>query len=280
MRNEHKKINITRIDEKNGTIFTFSSKNHILFTVLILTLISGCTAPFISNKPLTPVHPSLLVHDVENHAAKLQTFQGRTMMTIESAEGAFRGSMRFSVKLPDSLWLKMEGPLGIDMAVGRFGGDNALFFIPAENLVYKGTIQSMQENGILPFDFASSDMLQGIFGLPIPYTPGNDSLLSVTIESRKYILNLGYGEKIWIEPRGPMVTRWEKRDTNGELQWTWEGREFRKRKGIFFPQVIRMTNSQPRQRLTLVYETVKPNRSMKNGWFDIRLPEGVETIEL
>jgi len=270
---------ITR-DDKKKVIYTTFLKGRILWVLFIIHFFSACSAPFFSRRQLAPTRPDVLIKSIEDHAAKLRTFQGWSTMMIESTEGGFRGSMRLSVKMPDSLWIKMEGPLGMDVVEGRFGGENALFVIPAEKRAYRGSIRNMQERGILPLDLASPEMLQGILGLPVPYPAVYDSLPSLTIDSRKYILNMGYGERIWIEPKGPVVTRWEKRDANGEMLWLWEGREFRKRKGIRLPQVIRMTDYQYRQRVTLVYETARPNRPMKNGWFVVRIPEGVETIEL
>ena len=265
---------------ENKVSYAVFLKGRILWILFVIHFFSACSAPFFSRKPLDPTRPDVLVKSIEDHAAKLRTFQGWSTMMIESTEGGFRGSMRLSVKMPDSLWIKMEGPLGMDVVEGCFGGKNALFVIPSEKRAYRGSIQNMQEQGILPLDLASSEMLQGILGLPVPYPVYYDSLPSVTIDSRKYILDMGYGERIWIEPKGPVVTRWEKRDNDGKLLWLWEGREFRKRKGIRLPQVIRMTDYQYKQRVTLIYETARPNRPMKNGWFEVRIPEGVETIEL
>jgi hypothetical protein len=224
--------------------------------------------------------PSTLIEGIENHASKLQTFQGRGTFSVVSTEGAYRGSMKLSVKMPDSLWMKLEGPLGVDYITGRFTGTHGLLYNPWENTAYEGSFQQMRKLALIPLDMGFADMALGLLGLLIPNWIGNDSSSTVRIDSRRYLLDLGYGERIWIEPQGPVVTRWEKKDENDEMLWVWEAKEFRKNKGIRFPKVIRMTSHMPKQRVTLVYDRIKTNRPMQNGWSHVKIPEGVETIEL
>lgn len=250
----------------------------ILLTILVLFV--HCAGPFRSAPPPLLMNPDTLIEDIENHASKLQTFEGRATFSVVSIEGAYRGSMKLSVKMPDSLWMKLEGPLGVDYITGRFTGERALLYSPWEKAVYEGSYQQMRALALIPLDMGFADMALGLLGLLVPDGVGNDSLFSLRTDSRRYILNLGYGERIWIEPQGPVVTRWEKKDENGEMLWIWEAKEFRKNKGIRFPKIIRMTSYQPKQRITLVYERIKANRPMRDGWCHIKIPEGVENIEL
>ena len=250
----------------------------ILLTILILFI--HCAGPFRSAPPMLPMNPDTLIENIQDHASRLQTFEGRATFSVVSTEGAYRGSMKLSVKMPDSLWMKLEGPLGVDYLTGRFTGEQALLYSPWEKAVYEGSYQQMRELALIPLDMGFADMALGLLGLLIPNWIGNDSSSTVRIDSRRYLLDLGYGERIWIEPQGPVVTRWEKKDENDEILWVWEAKEFRKNKGIRFPKVIRMTSYLPKQRITLVYERIKANKPMRNGWSHVKIPEGVETIEL
>ncbi len=253
----------------------------VALSFLMVVFFIDCGSPFRSREPLLISSPFVLFEGIESHASRLQTFQGRGRLSVNSAQGAFQGSIKISVKMPDSLWMKVEGPLGVDIATGRFAADHVVLYSPWENTVYEGTFQSMRDHALLPVDMGFSNMALSILGLLIPdYWTVDDSSLSVSSDSRKYIVDLGYGEYIWVEPRGPVISRWEKKDNGGETLWVWEAKEFRKRKGIRLPQIIRMTTYQPRQRVTLVYESIKTNRPMRDGWCRMKIPEGVETIEL
>ena len=173
---------------KNRSNNTKPARGCTLWITVIIGVISACAGPFRSRKPLPHISPNVLVHSVEDHAAQLKTFQGRADISIASAEGAFRGSMRISVKMPDSLWMKIEGPLGIDAVTGSFTGDHAVLYSPWEKTVYKGSFQQMREYGLLPLDMGFSDMVLSILGLMIPLSVDSDSLFILSSDHKKYVI--------------------------------------------------------------------------------------------
>lgn len=242
--------------------------------LFVISFLIGCAGPFRSRQPLSVISSDILVKQIRQHASQLQTFYGWARMTIISSAGSFRGTMKVAVKEPDSLWIKVEGPLGIDMVIARFGHGNGLLYNPMENIVYKGSVQKMWVGDLMPTDLSPSNLVLGLL------VPMSDSLQYCSIEGRRYVLNSKVGEQIWVEPKGPVVTRWERRDINGEVLWVWEGKGFMKKKGIRLPRTIKMTGYYPRQQITLFYEWVKANSRIKSEWCKIRIPEGVETIEL
>ena len=253
------------------------SVSLLLFLLLFL---SGCAGLIGSRKPLSEISPVHLLQQIKDHMSRLDTFQGHAVITILSKEGTFKGTLRVIMKNPDSLWFKIEGPLGIDMATGSFGDGYVQYYSPWEKANYVGTLQRFRESGLLPVEMGDTDLIKGILGFFIPTEELLDSSATVDIQNRSYVLSLGDGETVWIDSRGPVVSRWEKKDFDNEMIWEWECKEFAKKKGIRFPVIIQMTNYQPKQRLTIYYETVKANRSLKNDWCKIKIPEGVETIEL
>ena len=188
--------------------------------------------------------------------------------------------MNVALKTPDSLWVKVEGFLGVDVGTLWVEGERVLFYSPWENVAYEGSIQNAGETTVLPLDLSPTGFVLGVMGLLVPQEKLLDSLRNFSVEGRRYLFELGDGEQIWVEPKGPVVSRWEKRDENGDIIWTWEGEHFRKTKGVLLPRMIRVTEYNPKQQVTLFYEAVKTNRPMRDDWCKIRLPEGVETVEL
>jgi hypothetical protein len=260
------------------------NRNRIEWVISCILIIAGifisCAGFFRPNEPLTEISHAQLIHRIQQHASHLRTFRGKARLTIISEIGSFRGSIHVSVKMPDSLLVKVEGPLGIDCAIGRFSGKHLLMYIPIENIAYNGSIQEIQKNSVLPLNVGFSDTFLGILGLLVPPESRSDSLLSISSNSQEYILQYTNGEKIWIKPKGPVVTRWEKRNRDNKILWSWEGKELTKNKGIWLPRIIRMINYQQKQRITLFYDTVKTNHTMHDNWSKVRLPEGVVYVEL
>lgn len=256
-------------------------RNIIYFLLLFLIWIVRCAGPAYTSKSLPEISPKVLLDQIHKHASKLETFQGIARFYVASPEGSFSGTMRVVLKAPDSLWMKIEGPLGIDLMAMRFVGDEALLYSPWENVVYHGSLADVDAIEMLPLGLGdTSHLLLGVTGLLVPDYSLLDSMHVLSFKGKQYILTERSGEQYWIEPKGPVVAKWEKCDHNGRSYQKWEGRKFKKRSGIRFPQQIQFANRYPEQRLTLQYEEVRMNKPLRKGWFGIRLPEGVEKVEL
>ena len=251
----------------------------LVLTSLILFIV-GCAGSSFLRRPLPDASFDSLVSGLQEHALRLRTYEGRGQMMAVSSDGGFRGTVRIVGKLPDSLWIKVEGPLGIDVMRGVFGRGRVVLYYPRENVAYEGSMCRMQESGFIPMNLPDQDVMLGMLGLVVPETILDGAVLSDSSDSRRYYFRLEGDEEVWIEPKGPVVARWEKRNGEGELLWDWEGEDFRKRGGVRLPRVVRMTRYQPRERVTFFYEAIKVNGRMRSGWFDIQIPEGVETIAL
>ena len=258
-----------------------SGMRGLRFSVLVSVscFLFGCAGLFHSNAPLTATKPEDLVRKIRDHASQLQTFIGRGILLTVSSEGGFRGSMRVFVKMPDSLFIHVEGPLGMDVMKGWFAAGWVSLYYPRENILYEGSVRAMQENGLLPLYMDFRNVVMGVVGLLVPDGAGLDSLLDFSSNDKKYTLSFENGEDVWVEPKGPVVTRWEKKDEDGVTLWVWEGEDFRKHGGIRFPKKIWMTSYEPKQQVTLFFESVKTNRPLKKDWYAMLIPEGVEKFE-
>ncbi len=251
-----------------------------LLSLLVILITMRCTGPFRSNKPLPEIGQLNLIHQIENHASQLTTFQGRARLSVISQDGSFQGTIKILAKTPDSLWMKIEGPLGVDLAMGRFDRDQVLLYVPMENIAYIGFMDEIGEMSPLSFDIKIPDILLGALGLLIPPEGVQNSLLSISSDNKNYILQIADHEQIWVEPKGPVVSRWEQRNGEDDILWSWEGRDFKNNKGLQLPQIIRLTTYYPRQRITLFYESVETNQSMESNWSEIVLPESVQYVRL
>lgn len=247
--------------------------------VAAVLLFSGCAGLIPGGRPLPEIDPDLLKRNIQNHVNKLHTLRARAQITAASREGAFSGTLTITAKLPDSLYMKMEGPLGIDLGSTLFYGDSVLIYSAWDNLAFKGKSGVLGMNFVLPMTSNPPDFLSRLPGLllpviALPYPPE-----SFSIQGRQYEYQYIDGETFRVSPKGPVVCRWEKRDKLDELTWSWEGDRYRKTGGVNLPWLIRLTEHKVKQRLTIYFKSMKVNTSLKAGWCDFNMPEGVETIE-
>jgi len=249
------------------------------FVIIITLFFSGCAGLIPGRHPLPEVKPEILKHNIQNHVNKLHSLQARAQITAASREGAFSGTLTMTAKPPDSLYMKIEGPLGIDLGSTLFFGDSVLIYSAWDNLLFKGKTGVLGINIVLPIASNPPDFLSRIPGLLLPVINLHFPLESYTIDGRHYKYQYINGETFFVSPKGPVVDRWEKRDMFNELTWSWEGDKYRKTGGIHLPYLIRLTEHQVKQRLTIYFKSIKVNRTLKTGWCDFEIPEGVETIE-
>lgn len=247
--------------------------------VQALLLLCGCAGTLFRAKPLPDMTPGMLVKTVGEHAGRLRTFQGRGWFSVVSDEGTIRGEITLATRRPDSLWFKLEGPLGIDLITARFAGGRFAYFSPWMKAAMRDSLSPVDFQRLLPEGLDSLDVLTGFFGMPELKTGPADSLRWVSRDKGHYVLNVGSSESLWIEPRGPVITRWEKRDGEGKTVWLYEADLFKNGGDVWIPRRIHFSESDTRE-MVLYYEEIKINQPLKRGWSDVRLPKGAEATTL
>lgn len=250
------------------------------FPIVISTLLMSCAGVLSSRKIVSPFSPDALWSAIETHASRLHTFNGWGRLMIATPDGGFRGMVNITVKMPDSLVMRVEGPLGIDVLRGVIGSNRAFLYYPRDNVAYSGTIQELQESTLLPIDAWSLDVVSAVLGLHSLKDKDPDGITNIEQDGRQAVLRFLDDEEVVVEYRGPVVTRWERRTVEGGMIWEWEAKQFIRKRGLRLPRLVRMTHHLDRQRVTLFYERVKPNVRLERGWSDFKMPAGVDIIEL
>lgn len=234
--------------------------------------LSGCAGFTGSARPVPAEAPAELLRRVRAHAGRLETFEGRGAFAVVSEEGAFRGGIRAAARRPDSLWIKLEGPFGVDLATARLAGGRFLLYSPWLRDAVRDSADGADLARFLPLGLDSADVVSGVFGAPVPRPGMEDSVRAVSREKGRTVLWIGPGESLRIEPDGPVVSRWERRNAQGDPVWTYEARRYKTRGGLRLPREIRFSGDGGREVIVL-WEDVRTNQPLRKGWCDVRIPE-------
>jgi len=254
-------------------------KIKLIFILGLFTF--GCSGLWHSRKPLDPdAKPEVIFALVRQNTAKVQTFTGRGMLSVSSMQGSFRASITVRIIRPDSLWFKIEGPLGLDLASGRISQDKMEILVVRENTLYTGSILKMQELSLLPVPIDLCDFAAVLQGFYKPVSQTSDSLTSVSLDNRIYRFDFKSGNVSYINADLQSVILHEKTGEGGELQLKFETGEYKKIKKVFMPRLVKLTGYQPKQRLTILYESLQINKKFKPGWFEFKIPEGVNFVHI
>ena len=244
----------------------------------MILFLTGCAGLFVSQKPDSRKSPEQLLDELKAQADKLQSFQGQADILVSSSYGIFQGALTIKIKTPDTLWIKAEGMLGVDMGVMRMAGDTFVMYSPWEHVLYTGTKAGMMSQSLLPFDLP--DLLKGVSGLLSPDPSFKDSIPAFSAAESHYEMVFSTGDRILISPKGPTVIKWEKIDASGESEWIWEAKDLRKYGPVYLPEKVRVSRPKDSQKISMAYYKMQSNGKLKTGWAMVPMPEGATRLEL
>jgi hypothetical protein len=254
---------------------------RLLPTVIVwlAAVFTGCAGFMASRKPLPDVSAADLLRRVGEYSHRIETIEGTGSFSMLSDMGGMRGQIKVVARPPDSLWLKLEGPMGVDLVTARFAGGRILYFSPWMPGAEADSSMKPALRAMLPAGLDSIDALLGLFGMPGLSAVRADSARSRSEDDRRYVLRFTDGETLWIDPEGPVVSRWEKRNANGELLWSYAADRYFTSGGVRIPRTIQFRAGEDRE-FQLYYDEIKTNHRLKKGWCDVRTPKGAGAANL
>jgi len=249
---------------------------------LFLNCASTSRIPNLSN--LTPEDLQLRVARNLNN---LHSFEGKAHVIIELPGKSYKGFSNIFMKLPDSVYVKMEAILGID--IGGLFLDQHFFaaYAPRDNILYYGEAESLDLRDFLEIEIDTDELFEVFTGLNQIVVNETSNLI---FAGGKFVVTTQLDQQSLIyevDPDKYIVTKSQLVDAEGKTILLKEYRRFRKTKGLVLPKIIKLTRPQARERITVYYTNQKINKKIaaekfkikpaKNAkkvyWGDIKRPE-------
>lgn len=249
---------------------------HFLAVAVSLPLFISCAA---TRPPdLTQVTPRDIQFRVLENFKKLRTFEGSAQVIIEIPGEGHRGYSTVYINFPDSVFVKTEAILGID--IGSLFLDHRYFgaYAPRDNTLYYGEIESLELSDFLQVEIKTGELHEVLTGLT-QITLDRDSKLS--IDDNQYFLTSRWADgevRYWVDPEEFVVTRSEHLDAEGREVLVKEFRRLRKRDGVVLPQLIKVTRPQARERITLYYRQQNINDRIAPSKFALKMDEDARKV--
>lgn len=199
-------------------------------------------------------------------------------MIIELPGNGYNGYSQIFIKFPDSVFVKTEAMLGID--IGALFVDKKKFgaYAPRENELYYGEIELLDLRDFLQIELETDELLEVLTGL-IQVVVDSSSTLQINdgkflITTRKYHGKIKY----WIDARKYVVTRSQLLNAQGQVVQTKKFRRFRKNKGVVLPQNIWLTRPLAKEQITVYYTRQKINHSISSKKFKLKVADNARRI--
>ena len=263
------------------------------FLALLLTIVGISCSPKMSRVELTRASPSEIIQRVALHTHPVHTFRARGTISIESQEFVGTGSIDVSLKRPDSLLIKIEGPFGIDIGSMLMTVDRFTYYESHSNRVITGATTRRNIRSLLKVDLDFEgvlDLLSGISSLSRETTPPD----SLSLDDDRLLLLFRNGSstsRYWIDPDDYVVVQHDLLEnrrtepgTDDPIVETRYARfttfEHRKSQAVtedvILPRSINVFAHRQKRGVALYYSKVEVNSSALD--FSLKIPETAKRV--
>lgn len=218
-----------------------------------------------------------------NNAAanRLQSMRGVATLTLESPKSSNQFSAQIAVKYPDSVYVKIEGILGVDGLKASLNRETFVVYNIINRYVVRGRTSSAAIRNTFDYDVSFDEMMELLTGTVFldARKMGNGAILST--DSSYYVLTLdGGSRKIWIDPYADYaVAKIHDYNTDRQLVLEREFTRFEKIDGHTVPRYVRVVRPMEKDFLSLYFDAREMNRNIKSSLFRISYPKNIEIIE-
>lgn len=220
-----------------------------------------------------------LSEQVNQRAGRLVSLSAEGEISIDSPTLSNTGSFTVSLSRPDSLYTKIEGPFGIDIADVLVTRSEFTYYNATENKVIKGPSTQRNLGVILKMKVEFDDLLNALSG-NFMITNTDTSNYSIHMLEDQFLLEQRSGKatmKYLIDSDDFYVTRIQNYDEQGKLKLEIKYDEFYDADGIFFPKKITLTRPKEKQYVWVSYkiEDLNPGRLI----YKMKIPGSARKVQ-
>ena len=249
----------------------------ILFSVIYL---EGC----VPSKPLDDVEilPSeRLLNKLEANRRRIQNFEGVGILTIQSEKYDNSANFRVVMHKPDSVYLTILGPFGIELAQALVTNDNYIFYDAIENTAYKGEVNEDILREIFKIDLSFSDLMDAFIGSVNLTKNLYKQPDKYEIDYDKYVLT--YSDSVnrlttiyEVDIRELSITDYKLKSFDGTVNIEGKYSDFELLENVAVPFNIVIHNFSDDQTLKIDYKNIVANQ--RDVYIDFVLPDDATII--
>lgn len=257
---------------------------HILLialTILPAILLTSCSSPK-QTETVELLSAERLINKLEANRRKIRSFEGTGSINVKTPTFDNAASFRIVVQKPDSVYLSIYGPFGLELAQILVTKNNFTFYEAMHNTAYTGKLNDDILREIFKIDLSLSELIDAFTGAVNFSTRLYKEPTLFTIVEDKYILTYVDSTAqtitrytIDVKDLSIISTRIEDFKGNALLQSDYSS--FAILETVSAPQNIVMKQESKRQTLSIEYSKINANkRTIK---IDFAIPENADIIK-
>lgn len=254
------------------------------FIVLILAnfflLITGCV-PSQPTEEFELLPSERLTNKLEANRRKIKTFEGNGTITVNSP---FENSATFRVILqkPDSIYLTIMGPFGIELAQALVTKTKFIFYDALQNTAYTGDVNSNALQSIFRINLTFEDLLDAFVGsvnlTNNLYRPPDNYF----VEGDKYVLTYYDSTRVnktvyKVDVRQLGITEYQLFDLDENMTLLGKYNDFELLENVAVPYKINIENKIDEQKINIEYKKITVNKN--NIRIEFKVPDDATIIK-
>ncbi len=222
-----------------------------------------------------------LTNKLEANRRKIKTFEGNGTITVNSP---VENSATFRIVLlkPDSIYLTVMGPFGIELAQALVTKSKFTFYDALQNTAYTGDVNSNALRSIFRINLSFDDLLDAFIGSVNLTNNLYRAPDEYFVEGDKYILtyydSTHSNKSIYkVDVRQLGITEYQLFDPDEELILQGNYKDFELLENVAVPYKINIDNKIDEQRINIDYKKIRVNKD--NIRIDFKVPDDAAIIK-
>lgn len=247
---------------------------RLLISFLTVFIFLSCSSSKDSGSPEN-IPVAELKRNINRNSEKIKTCEAYGSISFDSPEMSNSGFIELKVK-PDSLYIKLEGPFGIDIAQALITHENFIYYNAQENKVITGPSTEANINAILKFKLGFED-LKNTFCCSFKFGEDASDSSDAPTGENLYLLSIRReigSQNFYIMPASFKINKYNITDNSGlMLEVKYSGFNLTDD----FPSQIIIKKPSEKQTVWINYDSVDLNNS--NIKIQMRYPKSAKVIK-
>jgi uncharacterized protein DUF4292 len=206
---------------------------------------------------------SSIIKEVNSRASEIDNVYSEGEIKLKTPTMDETGDITLKVKRKDDVWLKIEGPLGIDVATGHFSRDKFVFFDDINDVVTTGSTTILNIGTLTKIRCTFDDLLNCFSGAArIPKSKKDQ--LSMTEEGNQYVISLKRGtitRRYWVDKTSYTVNKYDYLSKTGKTLIAFEFSNFSTYGTVSYARKVEIRRPSKGEYFKITMETVNLNQS-------------------
>jgi len=234
------------------------------------------------NRELQKIPVKEIKQKVNEQFKKIESLYAEGTIAFDSPDMSNSGYIELSLKKPDSIYFKIEGPFGIDIASALITRENFVYYNTQENKVIMGPTTDINIGAILRIKVSFDELINSFSGSFYFPDEDKDSIYAAS-ENNSYVLQVkkDFGKKKYlIEPETYTVNNYSVYNNKGKIILDVDYSKFETEETadgtVYFPDQITIHRPDVKQTVWLYYQDKELNR--KDLSFKIKYPKSAKIV--